>query len=77
MDRAWTGAFFGWRLLDPQDHQTEIFGRAYAGLYGVAVATRPSRLVGAGWRTSLTKILDNAVIGYCQLHGIGGMARSG
>jgi hypothetical protein len=76
MDRAWTGAFFGWRL-DPQNHQTEIFGRAFSGLYGVAVATRPSRLVGAGWRTSLTKILDNAVIGYCQLYGIGGTARSG
>jgi hypothetical protein len=77
MDRAWTGAFFGWRLLDPQNRQTEIFSKAFAGLYGVAVAARPSRLVGAGWRTSLTKILDNAVIGYCQLHGIGGPARSG
>jgi hypothetical protein len=77
MDRAWTGAFFGWRLLDPQNRQTEIFSKALAGLYGVAVAARPSRLVGAGWRTSLTKILDNAVIGYCQLHGIRGTARSG
>lgn len=77
MDRAWTGAFFGWRLLDPQNRQTEIFSKAFASLYGVAVAAGPSRLVGAGWRTSLTKILDNAVIGYCQLHAIGGTARSG
>jgi hypothetical protein len=57
--------------------RVQIFRRALASLYGVAVAARPSRLVGAGWRTSLTKILDNAVIGYCQLHGIGGTARSG
>lgn len=77
MDRAWTGAFFSWRLLDPQDRQAEIFTRAYAGLFEVAVATLPSRLVGIGWRTSLTKILDNALIGYCQLHGLRETATTG
>jgi hypothetical protein len=71
MDRAWTGAFFGWTSLDPQHRQTDIFTEAFVGLAEVAVACRPSRLVGDGWRTSPTKLVDNALIGFCQLHGIG------
>lgn len=72
MDRAWTGAFFGWSVLDPQNHQTAIFTEAFATFAEVARAAHPSRLVGDGWRTSLTKVLDNALIGYCRLHEIGG-----
>jgi hypothetical protein len=72
MDRAWTGAFFGWSALDPQTSQSLIVGEAYEGFAAIARARRPSRLVGEGWRTSSTKILDNALIGYCMLQGIGG-----
>lgn len=74
MDRAWTGAFFGWSLLDPQNSQTVIFTEAFTSFAHMARAVRPSRLVGQGWRTSSSKILDNAVIGYCKLYGIGGGA---
>jgi hypothetical protein len=52
MDRAWTGAFFNWSLADPQNHQSAILGEAFAVFAEVARATRPSRLVGAGWHTS-------------------------
>lgn len=72
MDRAWTGAFFGWSVLDPQNNQSGIMAEAFTALAEVARATQPSRLVGPGWRTSATKVLDNALIGYCKLHGIGG-----
>lgn len=72
MDRAWTGAFFGWNVVDPQNRHSAIFREAFSALAIVAVACRPSRLVADGWRTSSTKILDNALIGYCKQHGIGG-----
>jgi len=72
MDRAWTGAFFGWSLLDPQNNQTLILEEAFSAFAEIAGVTHPSRLVGAGWRTSSTKVLDNALIGYCKLQGIGG-----
>jgi hypothetical protein len=32
-----------------------------------ACARHPDRLVGAGWRTSAAKILDNAVVAYCRV----------
>jgi hypothetical protein len=70
MDRRWTGAFFGWWPADPQTRQTAIFTEAYRSFVEVARATNPSRSVGAGWRTSSTKVLDNAVVAYCQLHDI-------
>jgi hypothetical protein len=72
MDRAWTGAFFGWSVLDPQDNQNLILEEAFSAFAEIASVTHPSRLVGAGWRTSSTKVLDNALIGYCKLQGIGG-----
>jgi hypothetical protein len=71
MDRAWTGSFFGWASLDPQNQQRPIFMEAFAVFAEVARATKPSQLVGEKWRTSATKVLDNAVIGYCRLHRLG------
>ena len=70
MDRRWTGAFFGWWPADPQTRQTAIFTEAFRSFVEIAGATAPSSLVGAGWRTSTTKVLDNAVVAYCQVNGI-------
>jgi hypothetical protein len=64
MDRAWTGRFFEWNPVDLQQGQRSTFLAAWRDLANVASATRPSRLVGAGWRTSSSKIVDNAVIAY-------------
>jgi hypothetical protein len=61
MDRAWTGAFFGWSVLDAQNNL--ILGEALESFAEVARVAHPSRLVGARWRTSSTKVLDNALIG--------------
>jgi hypothetical protein len=65
VDRRYTGAFFGWSTLAPQDSQERIFLEAFGAFEKIAAAVQPSRLVGAGWRTSSSKIIDNAIVGYC------------
>jgi hypothetical protein len=70
MDRQWTGAFFGWWPIDPQNRHTAILTEAYTAFVSIATTATPSRLVGDGWRTSATKVLDNAVVAYCSLNGI-------
>lgn len=68
MDRAWTGEFFGWqKTTDFQYAQERIFTEGFVTLAAVGAVTRPSAYVsGNGWRTSQSKILDNAVIGWCK-----------
>jgi hypothetical protein len=70
MDRAWTGAFFLWSAAAPQYAQTATFTRTFTGLAQVARAVHPAGFIGEGWRTSGSKILDNAMIGYCKLNKI-------
>lgn len=69
MDRAWTGAFFLWSMGAPE-YERSTFIRTFSSFAKIAQATDPSNFVGEEWRTSLTKVLDNAIIGYCKLHGI-------
>ena len=69
MDRAWTGAFFQWSLGSPQ-YERSTFIRTFSSFAKIAQATDPSKFVGEEWRTSPTKVLDNAIIGYCKLHSI-------
>jgi hypothetical protein len=69
MDRAFTGAFFGFHLPEWQDiaGQRRILRLAYDQFAAVARRVHPAKYVtGAGWRTSRTKILDNALIGFCK-----------
>jgi hypothetical protein len=70
MDRAWTGAFFRWSAAAPQSGQAATFEYTFTGLASIARATQPARHVGGGWRTSPSKILDNAIIGYCAINKI-------
>ena len=70
MDRQWTGAFFGWTQADPQSNQEPTFRRTYLAYVRIARIVEPQQYVGSGWRTSSTKILDNAVIGYCMANDI-------
>ena len=53
-------------VVDPHYRQEEIFTEAFEALIGVAGAVVPSRLVGSGWRTTSSKLLDNVIIGYCR-----------
>jgi hypothetical protein len=70
MDRAWTGAFFLWSAAAPQTAQEATFTRAFAGLAQIARTVRPAEFIGKGWRTSSSKILNNAIIGYCKINDI-------
>ena len=68
MDHTWTGMFF--QLHDPewQQFQERTFRRVYVQLVTVARQVHPQQYVtGHGWRTSQTKIMDNALIGFCKL----------
>ena len=70
MDREYTGAFFQLHLPEWQDPtgQRRIFRIAYNQFASVSRRVRPQQYVtGQGWRTSRTKILDNALIGFCKL----------
>lgn len=69
MDRAWTGKFFHFHLPEWQDpvSQRRIFLRAYGHFADVARQMQPQQYVtGLGWRTCRTKIIDNALIGFCK-----------
>jgi hypothetical protein len=69
MDRIWTGSFFGFHDPQWQDarSQRRIFTLAYGHFAAVARQVQPQRYVtGQGWLTCRTKILDNALIGFCK-----------
>jgi hypothetical protein len=69
MDRAWTGTFFQFHLPEWQDpdSQRRIFRLAYTQFAAVAGRVQPGQYVtGQGWRTSRSKVIDNALIGYCK-----------
>lgn len=69
MDREWTGLFFRFHLPEWQDPQGQrrILGIACTQFATVARRVRPGEYAtGQRWRTSRTKILDNALIGFCK-----------
>jgi hypothetical protein len=68
MDRAFTGAFLGWNAYNWQTAQERSFKSAFGEFARIALLTRPSQFVGEGWRTSGTKIIDNAIVGFCRSH---------
>lgn len=65
IDREYTGRFFGWHGLDFQDHQGRLYRSGFHAFRRIALAVAPEQFIGQGWRTSRTKILDNAIIGSC------------
>jgi hypothetical protein len=69
MDREYTGKFFQFHLPEWQDpgSQRRIFQLAYAQFAAIAQQAHPGQYVtGHGWRTSSSKIIDNALIGFCK-----------
>lgn len=65
MDRAYTQQFFAWHNPEFQYQQRNVFVQAFRTFAAVARVVTPSRYVGAGWGTSRTKVLDNALVGFC------------
>ena len=68
IDRANTGTFFGYKQQHFQGQQETIFRFVFPGL--AFIAKRMGSVLGSfhysGFNTSLTKVIDNAIIGYAQ-----------
>jgi hypothetical protein len=70
MDRRWTGMFFQLHSHEWQDlpNQRRTFLQTHRGFREIARVAQPQQYVdGRGWRTSRTKILDIALIGFCKV----------
>lgn len=70
MDRAYTGRFFGWPTPYFQARQAEILREGLTMCNQLARACHPDKLIGPGWQTSATKILDNAIVAYCRVESL-------
>jgi hypothetical protein len=68
MDRAYTAAFFGWSPQRVQGNEEAFFRRAFPALGEVARRVQPEQYVSGGWNSSITKVVDNSVVGYCKYH---------
>ncbi len=70
IDREYTQTFFGWHNPEFQYNPRDCFEVIFSALAETARTVTPSRFVCEGWMSSPTKILDNAVVGYCVAHGL-------
>ena len=68
VDRLHTRVFFQYRRNRFERDQKRFFDGAFRSLAHLARNVSPSQYVGDGWRTSRTKVLDNAIAGYCKVH---------
>lgn len=66
VDREYTGTFFGWYDNEFEyERQRPLLRDGLTAFAEIARRVDPERLVGAGWHTSATKLIDNAIVGYC------------
>jgi len=73
IDREYTRVFFHWHGPQFQYNPKEVFLDIFEGLLRIAknVGDLGRYVTKQGWRTSRTKIIDNAIIGFClknELH---------
>ena len=76
MDRAYTGVFFGWHAPDFQDQQERTIHDAFERFARIASSANPRQYVGSGWRTSVTKVIDNAIVAFCRIENLGSPSRT-
>lgn len=63
MDRAYTQIFFGWQNPTFQYDQAYCFEQGFRAFQKIARIANPNQYIGSDWNTSLTKIIDNAIVG--------------
>ncbi len=66
IDRAYTQKFFLWQPEEFQYQQERVFRSMWRHFVRIAAATEPASFVGSGWRTSRTKVIDNAIVAYVK-----------
>lgn len=62
IDRAYTQKFFLWYPIEFQDQQQLVFRSMFRDFVTIASRVEPAQFVGSGWRTSRTKVIDNAIV---------------
>jgi hypothetical protein len=67
IDRGYTQRFFRWQNPQFQYDQAGAFRFAFHAFVNVARNADPRQYVGAGWNSSLTKVIDNAIVGMVTL----------
>jgi hypothetical protein len=67
IDRTYTCQFFLWSSAEFQNRQEKFLALAFRHFVAIARATHPAQYVGQGWRTSRTKVVNNAIVGYVRL----------
>jgi dCTP diphosphatase len=65
-DRQYTATFFEWYDNEIQSDQKRVFERTYEAFRKLAITVKPRQYVGEGWRSSPTKILDNAIVAFMR-----------
>ena len=63
MDREYTQVFFGWQNPQFQYGQATCFYEAFKAFVYISREANPGQYIGCRWNTSLTKVIDNAVVG--------------
>jgi hypothetical protein len=66
MDRAFTGAFFGWNNYNWQYAQVETLRSAFEVFSRISREVAPAKYIGKNWRSSRTKVIDNAIVAFCR-----------
>lgn len=64
MDRAYTRPFLGWHGTQFQYQQEEVFRDAFHRFNRIAREAHPEMLIAKGWRSSGTKVIDNAIVAF-------------
>jgi hypothetical protein len=60
----YTQEFFGFHSPEFQYGQRQVFEEIWARYVEIASAVNPARYVGPGWRTSRSKVIDNAIVAF-------------
>jgi hypothetical protein len=67
MDREYTRTFFGWHGQEFQYQQERIFRHAFDRFVTLAATVNPRQFIRPGWQTSVSKIIDNALVAFCRV----------
>ena len=67
VDRKFTQRFFRWGNPEFQYGQEAAFDHSFRAFATIARKVNPKQYVGAGWNSSQTKVIDNAIVGMVLL----------
>lgn len=70
IDRMYTQSFFGLHNPEFQYGQDKVCLEMFKVFNRVACSVEPHKWLDTGWNSSRSKIIDNAIVGYCRSHGI-------